>query len=107
MSDDTEFRSFVLEQLEGLGPFETRKMFGGLALLRDGRAFAKIKHGALWLKADDQTRSRFEDLRMQQNAYGKNNDRHLNFFQTPVDVLEDADQLSAWTEEAVLVAQRK
>ncbi len=53
MPEDTEFRDYVLDQLSGLGRFETKNLFGGTAVLRNGVAFAKIKHGSLWLKADD------------------------------------------------------
>ena len=42
MAVDIEFRDHVLDQLSGMGEFETKNMFGGTALLRDGVAFAKI-----------------------------------------------------------------
>ena len=53
MSSDNGLRDYILDQLSGMGEFETKNMFGGTALLRNGVAFAKIKHGSLWLKADD------------------------------------------------------
>jgi DNA transformation protein len=85
MSINTEFREFVLDQLKGLGAFETRNMFGGTAILKEGVAFAKIKHGSLWLKADEQTVGEFSDLGMKQYTYGKDSSRKLNFWQTPVE----------------------
>jgi len=106
MSNETEFRSFVLEQLRGVEPFETKNMFGGLALLRNGKAFGKVKHGALWLKVDASTRGRFEERGMPQYAYGKNNDRHLDFFQAPAEVLEDANELAKWADTAAEAAER-
>lgn len=106
MSGDAEFRAYVLEQLEGLGPFESRRMFGGLALLTDGKAFAKVKHGALWLRADDASRNHFLDHGMPQYVYGKNNDRRLGFYQTPAEVIEDAEKLSDWVATAIEVARR-
>lgn len=53
MSSNTEFRNYILDQLSAMGAFETKNMFGGTALLRNGSAFAKIKHGILWLKVAD------------------------------------------------------
>lgn len=100
MPEDTLFRDHVLDQLSGMGTFETKSMFGGTAVLRDGIAFAKIKHGALWLKVDDTNRDDFIEMDMPQYTYGKDNSRKLNFFQTPEDVLEDRVALTHWANKA-------
>lgn len=71
MANDSEFKSYVMDQLVGLGEFETKSMFGGTALLRNGAAFAKVKHGALWLKVDDGNRDEFIEHGMPQYTYGK------------------------------------
>jgi DNA transformation protein len=100
------FRDFVLDQLSQLGRFETKNMFGGVALLHEGKAFAKIKHDKVWLKVDDSNREDFESLGMKQYTYGKDGGRKLNFYETPVDVLEDADELVAWARESMRVAAK-
>ena len=101
MSDDANLRAFVLDQLTDLGTLETKSMFGGTALLIDGKAFAKVKNGALWLKVGDANRTDFVDQGMPQYSYGKDNARKLNFFKTPTDVLEDADELVVWASKSV------
>ena len=101
MSNDENLRAFVLDQLTDLGAFETKSMFGGTALLIDGKAFAKVKNGALWLKVGDTNRADFVDQDMPQYSYGKDNARKLNFFKTPTDVLEDADKLVMWASKSV------
>ena len=101
MSEDKEFKTFVLDQLADLGAFETKAMFGGTALLVEGTAFAKVKHGALWLKVGDANRTDFLEKEMPQYTYGKGNTRTLNFFRTPPDVLEDADALVAWASKSI------
>ena len=106
MSDGLEFKSFVLDQLSGFGDFETKNMFGCTALLRDGVAFAKVKHGALWLKADSETRGDFLAAGMPQYVYGKDKSRKLNFFKAPAEVLEDPESLAVWAAKAWEVAQR-
>lgn len=106
MPDDKEFKAFVLDQLSDLGEFETKSMFGGTALLVEGTAFAKVKHGALWLKVGDANRSDFLEKGMPQYTYGKDNARRLNFFKAPPDVLEDADALVAWAKRSLNVALR-
>lgn len=105
MTDVSEFNSFVLDQLNGFGEFEAKSMFGGTALLRGGCAFAKVKHGALWLKVDDGNIADFLEWDMPQYTYGEGNSRRLNFFQTPPEVLEDAETLVRWVEKAVEAAR--
>ena len=105
MPEDKEFKAFVLDQLTDLGRFETKAMFGGTAFLVEGSAFAKVKHGALWLKVGDANRSDFLEKGMPQYTYGKDNARKLNFFKTPPEVLEDADALVAWASKSIDVAK--
>ena len=106
MSVNTEFRDYVLDQLSGMGAFETKNMFGGTAVLRNGVAFAKIKHGSLWLKVDDGNIDDFIEKGMVQYTYGKDNSRKLNFYETPPEVLEDADMLIRWATNACEAATR-
>ena len=106
MTKKSEFKSFVMDQLAELGEFETKSMFGGTALLRDGVAFAKVKHGTLWLKVDDGNRGDFLEQGMPQYTYGKDNGRRLNFFQTPTEVIEDAATLVGWAGKAMEAARR-
>jgi len=106
MAADKEFRDFVLDQLSDLGDFETKNMFGGTAVLRSGVAFAKIKHGSLWLKVDDQNINDFIEQGMVQYTYGKDNSRKLNFYEAPADVLEDRELLIQWASKACDAAIR-
>ena len=101
MSNDENLRTFVLDQLKELGTFESKSMFGGTALLIEGKAFAKVKNGALWLKVGDANRTDFLDQDMPQYSYGKDNARKLHFFKTPTEVLEDADELVRWASKSV------
>jgi DNA transformation protein len=73
MVPSEDFKNFVLDQLMGLGEFEAKRMFGGIALLYQGSAFAKIKHDKVWLKVDDSNRNDFVNLGMQQYTFGKDN----------------------------------
>ena len=97
----------MLDQLQGLDNFETKKMFGGIALLHQGSAFAKIKHDKVWLKADSSNLAYFESLGMNQYTYGKDNSRKLNFYETPIEIIEDRDKLKEWTQRSIEVALKK
>lgn len=104
MALNEEYLNFILDQLKGLGEFETERMFGGVALLYQGSAFAKIKHDKFWLKADDRNRGEFDKLGMKQYTYGKDNSRKLNFFETPLEVIEDREELVRWAKRSVMLA---
>jgi DNA transformation protein len=106
MSVDHEFRDYILDQLSGMGEFETKNMFGGTAVLSNGVAFAKIKHGSLWLKVDDGNINDFIERGMVQYTYGKDNSRKLNFYETPAEVLEEPDTLLKWATKACEAAIR-
>lgn len=101
---DSSFRHFVLDQLSALGEFETKNMFGGVAFLHRGSAFAKVKHDKVWLKVDDTNREDFAKRGMQQYTYGKGKSRKLNFFETPVEVVEDNHEFVKWAKKSMKVA---
>ena len=107
MALNEEFKNFVLDQLQGIGEFETKRMFGGLALLHQGSAFAKIKHDKVWLKVDESNLSDFEAHEMNQYTYGKDNSRKLNFYETPIEVIEDRDKLKAWVKKSIEIVMKK
>ena len=107
MALNEEFKNFVLDQLQGIGEVETKRMFGGIALLIKGSAFAKIKHDKVWLKVNNSNIADFENLGMNQYTYGENNSRKLNFYETPVDVIEDRDKLKEWVEKSIEIALTK
>jgi DNA transformation protein len=102
-----EFKNFVLDQLQGIGEFETKRMFGGLALLHQGSAFAKIKHDKVWLKVDESNLEDFKEQGMKQYTYGKDNSRKLNFYETPIEIIEDRDKLKDWVKKSIEVAMKK
>jgi len=107
MALNEEFKNFVLDQLQGIGEFETKRMFGGLALLHQGSAFAKIKHDKVWLKVDESNLVDFKGQGMTQYTYGKENSRKLNFYETPIEIIEDKDKLKDWVKKSIKVAVNK
>ena len=107
MALNEEFKNFVLDQLQGIGEFETKRMFGGIALLSKGSAFAKIKHDKVWLKVDESNLIDFRERGMKQYTYGKDNSRKLNFYETPIEIIEDRDKLKGWVKKSMKVAMKK
>lgn len=107
MAHNEEFVNFVFDQLQDIGEFDTKNVFGSLALVQQGEIFGKIKYDKFWLKVDDSNQADFEKLGMVQYAIGKNNSKKLPFFETPIDVLENKDKLKDWVNKSIEIAIKK
>ena len=103
MAINEEFKNVVFDQLQGISEFDTKNVFGSVALLHQGEIFGKIKYENFWLKVDDSNKGDFEKLGMSQYTFGKDNSRKLNFYATPIDVLEDRGLVN----KAIEVAMKK
>ena len=105
MPVNTSFVDFVLEQLAGLGGVSSRRMFGGVGLYCDGRFFGLIDEGTLYLKVDDLNRGGYLARNMPPfRPYKDRPELSMTYYQAPADVIEDADELTAWARDAVRAA---
>ena len=107
MALNVDFKDFILDQLQGISEFETKRMFGGLVLLSHGSAFAKIKYDRVWLKIDSTNIADFEKFGMSQYSYGKDGSRKLNFHETPIEIIEDRDILKDWVQKSIEIAMKR
>jgi DNA transformation protein len=103
-----EFVAFVMDQLAGMGDVQNRRLFGGRGLARDGANFALLAGDGLFFVVDEQSRSKYLAAGMQPFWYTKKTGRVWvrRYHQVPPEVLEDADTLVAWAEEAFAIAWR-
>ena len=93
------FKEFVLDQLSRLGQVECRAMFGGHGLYHNGTFFGIIFKGRLYFKTCKLTRPQYADQGMK--PFRPNAKQTLkNYYEVPVEILEDARLLSAWALEA-------
>jgi DNA transformation protein and related proteins len=99
------FRSFVLDQLDGLEDVVPRSMFGGVGLYCRGVFFGIIAGDVLYLKVDETNRCDYE--RAGAKPFKPYGDRAgtMQYYAVPLDVLEAAPDLIAWAEKAVRVAE--
>ena len=105
MAVTPSYRSFVIEQLERITPITAKNMFGGVGLYAEGYFFALIGEDRLYFKVDDSNRSDFEAAAMEPfRPYG--DDRAMQYYEVPIEVLEDVDALREWGEKAIAVARR-
>lgn len=101
------FRTYVLDQLEGLGDVTAKAMFGGVGLYCRGVFFGIIARDVLYLKVDDGNRADYEGAGMA--AFKPYPDRSgtMQYYAVPVDVLESAFDLTAWSRKAVAAAEHR
>jgi DNA transformation protein len=81
-------------------------MFGGLCFFADGRAFALVSDETLYFKVDDSNRPDFVAAGMVPFLPFGDPDKPMQYYELPIEVLEDPDQLAAWMAKAIAVAAR-
>ena len=111
MAVSPEYKAFLEDQFERFGPVTIRPMFGGAGIFRDGVMFGLVAYETLYLKADAENRGDFEARGMGPFTYeGKSKPVSMSYYEVPIDVLEDAQDLKAWADKAfgiALAAARK
>lgn len=98
------FRAFVLEQLAGVESVRARAMFGGVGLYAGDVFFGIIAADVLYLKVDDSNRKQYEAEGMAAFKPYAGQPTTMSYYQVPVRVLEDGDELTAWARASVRVA---
>lgn len=58
----SEFVDYLHELFVGFGPISSRSMFGGHGIYHDDVMFALVVDDTLFLRTDEQTRPRFEEI---------------------------------------------
>jgi DNA transformation protein and related proteins len=103
---DESFGDFILDQLAGLDDIEARRMFGGYGLYQDEIFFGILHKGKLFFKIDDST---VDEYRKRKMKPFRPNDRQTlkSYYQVPVEIIEDADQLGRWASRAIACQKRK
>jgi DNA transformation protein len=106
---DASFKDYVLEQLRDVRGVSARAMFGGWGLYKGTVMFGLIADGELFFKADDRSRAFFDERKARPFTYTTKGGKQasMSYFQVPEDVIEDTDDLEAWTARAVDAALAK
>jgi DNA transformation protein and related proteins len=107
MAVSEQYLDYVVDQLACIGEVTSKRMFGGVGLYYDGLFFGLIADDNLFFKVDDQNRPDYESAGAKPfQPYGDGS-YSMSYYEVPVDVLEDADQLRKWAKAAVEAADRK
>ena len=94
------FKDFVVDQLRDLEEIEARRMFGGYGLYRDETFFGIVHKGKLFFKVNEFTLADYREHKM--NPFRPTDKQTLkSYYQVPVEIIEDADELCDWALRAV------
>ena len=93
------FQEFVADQLSGLRGATFRSMFGGYGIYQGTTFFGIVFKGRLYFKTSERTRRRYVSAGM--GPFRPSAKQTLkNYYEVPAEVIEDADKLLAWAEQA-------
>jgi DNA transformation protein len=82
-------------------------MFGGAGLYFDGLFFALVADDVLYFKVDDSNRSDYEAASMDPFCPFPDKPYAMQYYEVPIDVLENRDTLRDWAQKALDVAERR
>lgn len=102
MAVSPDYLDYLRDQLQGFGPFDVRRMFGGAGLFRDGLMFALVADDALYFKVDDRNRPDFEAAGMTPFSYERKGKTAAlkSYYEAPPELPDDADDLAVWAGKA-------
>lgn len=107
MAFSTEFKDFIVEQLEPLGSALVKRMFGGAGLYLDGTIFALLADDVLYLKVDEQNRADFEAEDMEPLSPFEDGKLVLkSYYECPPQLLEDSGELCDWARKSWQAGRR-
>ncbi|MFW2440309.1 MAG: TfoX/Sxy family protein [Arenicellales bacterium] len=104
MGVSQEYQNYVTGQLATVGYIVSKKMFGGVGLYADGIFFALLADDVLYMKVDDTNRQEFKQAGMDAFRPYPDKARSMQYFEVPVEVLEDAEELYNWARKSITVA---
>jgi DNA transformation protein and related proteins len=100
------FVSFVLEQLEPVGPITAKKMFGGVGLYAGDLFFALLAGDVLYMKTDEAGRGALVAAGARPfEPYRKRGTGKQRYYSVPAAILEDSDALLAWARQSIAIAR--
>jgi len=97
------FTELVLDQMRGVPALTWRRMFGGHGFYSGGLFFAVVWDDRLFLKTGEAERAAYQARGMGPFTY--EGGALTSLWEVPAEVLEDADELTAWATRAVAAAR--
>lgn len=100
------FAQEIADRIVSIGPVGVARFFSGAALKVGGVQFAFVLRGSLYLRTDERSRPAFEAAGSAPFSYpGRSKTVTVSaYYEAPVDVLDDDDELNRWAEDAYRAA---
>ena len=106
-TQEKEFISYVVELMQSIGAVSAKRMFGGCGIFMDGLMFALVADNTLYLKADSEIESEFEEKGLERFKYNKKGKEYsMSYYSAPEEALEDVDEMSDWARKSYGAALR-
>jgi DNA transformation protein len=101
-------RDFLIDLFTDFGPVAIRRMFSGFGISADGTNFALALRAGLYFRADEQTIPRFEAEGSKPFQYQTRAKTVTvnSYWQLPVRLFDDSEELADWARAALAAAQR-
>jgi len=107
MPNSKTFVEYALDLLEGVGPVEARRMFGGHGIYARGVMFGLLDDDELFLKTDAVSRPTFVAAGCRAWVYaGRNGEQETSYRRPPDDAHESPDAMLPWATLALEAALR-
>jgi DNA transformation protein len=100
----TGFVEFLLDQLDAVADVRAQRMFGGFGLYSGDVFFGLVSNDLVYFKVNDESRSHYIRAGMAPFKPYADRPMTMQYYQVPVAVLEDADELCRWARRAVAAA---
>jgi DNA transformation protein and related proteins len=96
------FLAYVVELFASWAAVETKRMFGGAAVMRGGRMMALIADDQIYLKVNDATRPAFEAAGSRAFVFETKGggSMTMSYWALPPEALDDTDALKLWADRA-------
>ncbi len=104
-NEKKEFVNYILDLMQLVGPVNAKAMFGGYGIFLNQLMFGLVADSVVYLKADKQTKYKFEDRGLEAFTYNKKGKEFkMSYYQVPEEALEDIEQMRYWANQAYNVA---
>ncbi|MFV0275905.1 MAG: TfoX/Sxy family protein [Parahaliea sp.] len=103
----SEFVEYLHEVFALFGPIQSRRMFGGYGIYRDGLMFALVADEALYLKTDAETVNCFTELGLSPFEYDKGDKKvQMSYYAASEAIFDEPEQAKEWADRAFGAALR-
>ena len=99
------FRSFAMDQLDGVPGLRAKAMFGGIGLYANEAFFGILAADVLYLKVDDSNRRDYEAAGSKAFKPFADRPMSMSYYAVPLAVLEAAPELAQWAAQSIAVAK--